>query len=408
MRRELAFFFYFVFLVALLCSRTLLTIAMIGIFVIGVVDVERKSFRISINRLFFKNIRQITRGKAALIGIFTLIIVGSISLSSSEVLLKNLRVYLPFLVLPLAFTQLPRLSKKDLSNVLLLFLTLTTVACIGIGINYLLDFEYITNSINLGKAIPTPVHHIRFSLMVALATTIGVWLTYNGHFWRKPWERYLIGGMTGFVFIFQHVLSVRSGLVVLYAALGLMAIYFIVTSRKLWLFAILVPAMFAMPLVAYWALPSLQNKVRYLRHDLDMMRNGHLDGFSDGQRFISWKIGGDVVRDHPALGVGFADLKEEIGVRYQEQHPELTPKFPHNQFLIMASGVGLVGLGIFGCLFLVPLFYKQHYRISIFAGFYAIVAISFMFENTLFTSIGMSIYIFFTLLLLQTDWKETS
>lgn len=406
MRRELAFFFYFVFLVGLLCSRTILTIAMMGIFAIGLVEIHAKPFKIGFNPLFFKNIVHLSQRKEllAFMGIYFLIVLGAGNFNAPDAV-SNARIFLPFLLLPLGFLQLPRLSQLELSLLFFIFIILASLVCIGVGINYALDFKYITNSINLGKSIPTPVHHIRFSLLVAFSVVVGIWLIYERFFWRKPWERYLIGGLTAFLFIFQHILSVRSGLVVMYAACGLMMIYLIFLSKKMWLFAVLVPLMFIVPLTAYWTIPSLQNKVRYLLYDLDMMRHGNLDGFSDGQRFISWKMGIDIIKEKPVLGIGMANLKDNLAERYQAEYPDLKPKKPHNQFLTIGAGTGLVGLSIFLVLFFTPLFYKKHYQRPPFMAFYTIIILSFLFENTLATSVGMSCFLFFALVMVQTDWR---
>jgi O-antigen ligase len=404
-RKEVSIFFYFLFLIALFCSKTLLTIAMIGLLAIGVFEIQLKPFRLGFNPNYWNNLKELPKRKdlLAVIGIFLLIVLSFWNSEATEDWGKHIRVKLPFLLLPLAFIQLPRLSKRGFSHVLYICLLLATVACIGTGINYALDYEYITNSIRLGKSIPTPIHHIRFSLMIAFTVVVGVWLHFSGYYWKKPFERNIIVALTGFLFIFQHVLSVRSGLVVLYAALGIMSIYFVFYTKKIKFFAILLPILVIIPLIAVKTVPTLKNKIGYLWHDLEKFRNGHRAGFSDGQRFISWEIGGAVFQKNQLWGTGFGDLKNELTVVYEERYPDLKPKLPHNQFLLFAAGMGCTGLLAFLTLFFFPLFYKKNYRSVVFAAFYTIITISFLFENTLSSALGTGIYLFFLLILMQRE-----
>ncbi len=404
-RKEVSIFFYFLFLIALFCSKTLLTIAMIGLLAVGVFEIQLKPFRLGFNPNYWKNLKQLPRRKdlLAVIGVFLLIVLSYWNSEATADWSNQVRVKLPFLLLPLAFVQLPRLSERQLAHVFYIFLLLATLACVGTGINYALDYKYITNSINLGKSIPTPIHHIRFSLMIAFSVVAGVWLRFIGHYWLKPSEKHLIATLTGFLFVFQHVLSVRSGLVVLYAALVIMSIYFVFYTKKIKLFAIILPLLVIVPLVAVQTIPTLKNKIGYLRYDLDMFRNGNRAGFSDGQRFISWEIGGIVFQKNSTWGTGFGDLKNELANVYKTNYPDLKPKLPHNQFLLFAAGMGWTGLLAFVTLFLFPLFYKKNYRFVVFAAFYTIITLSFLFENTLSSAFGTGIYLFFLLILMQRE-----
>ncbi len=402
---ELAIFFYFVCIVGLLCSRTLLTISMVGFVAVALFDVKIRPFRLGINPDLVKNIKRLFKRPdyLALIGIFLLVVVSFWNSDSTKDLMTDIRIKLPFLLLPLAFIQFPKLSSRQLAHVLYLFLICTSLACLGVGINYLLDYKYITNSINLGKSVPVPIHHIRFSLLVAFSVAVGLWLIFLRHSWKYTWEKRLIIALTAFVFFMQHVLSVRSGLVVMYAAIGVMAIYYIFHTKKMWLFAVILPLMAIVPLIAVQTIPTLKNKIGYLLYDLDMFSQGNRAGFSDGQRFISWYIGAEVIQENPVFGTGIGDLKGELTKKYAANYPDLEAKLPHNQFLLQASSMGITGLVAFLILYFIPLFYRRNYRFVLFASFYTIITLSFLFENTFSTAFGVGIFIFFVLLLMKRD-----
>lgn len=409
MKSKITIFFYFVTIVGLLCSRTLLTIAMAGLVAVALFDIELRPLRLGLNPSLKTTFQRLFKRAdyLAIVGIFVLTVLSFLNSEATKDLTNDIRLKLPFLVLPLAFLNHPRLSQRQLAHVLYIFLSCTALACLGVGINYMLDFDYITNSIYVGKSVPTPIHHIRFSLLVAFSVVVGIWLIFIKHQWKYRWERWLIIGLTSFVFIMQHVLSVRSGLLVMYAALGLMAIYYVFYTRRLWLFAVIIPLMLAAPLTAYYTIPSLKNKVDYLKHDLFMFKHGNREGFSDGQRFVSWEMGWEVWKDHFWFGTGIGDLKNELSKQYQSHYPDLEPKRPHNQFLTVAASMGLVGLMLFTGLFFLPLFYKRHYRFVVFAAFYTIMTLSLMFENTLATQFGVSIYLFFVMLLMLLKASDT-
>jgi O-antigen ligase len=124
--------------------------------------------------------------------------------------------------LPLAFAWLPSISKRHYQGVFYAMLYLMFIVVVGVLINYAIDFQRINESLLHGKHVPVPMNHIRFSLMLALTIVSGIILYAEGYFWRKPWERYLIGAMVIFLTISIHILSVRSGIAALYATLGIL------------------------------------------------------------------------------------------------------------------------------------------------------------------------------------------
>lgn len=409
MKSKIAIFFYFVTIVGMLCSNTILTIAMAGLVAVALFEIEIQPFRLGFNPSLPTTFQRLMQRPdyLAVVGIFILVVFSIWNSDSVKDWHNDVIVKLPLLVLPLAFLNHPPLSQRQLAHVFYIFLGCTALASLGVGMNYALDFDAITESIRKGKSVPTPIHHIRFSLLMAFSVVVGIWLIFIQHYWKYHWEKWLIMALTAFVFVMQHILSVRSGLLVMYAALGLMAVYYVFYTRKMWLFAVIIPLMLAVPVGAYYTFPSLKNKVDYLKYDLFMFKYGNRDGFSDGQRLVSWEMGWEVWKDNLWFGTGIGDLKIALEKKYAAEYPNLSPKKPHNQFLTFAASTGLVGLVAFTMLFFVPLFYRKHYRFVVFAGFYTIMTLSLMFENTLATQFGVGIYSFFLMVLLLSKVSDT-
>lgn len=402
-RSDLALFFYFVFMVAMVCSKTLLTIAMIGLLAVGVLDIRlHPPFRLGFNSLLFENLKQLKSWDyGAIIGLFALVALSGINSESLDFWSSQVRLKLPFLLLPLAFINLPKLSARQFRGLLYAFVFITVLAAFGTVLYYLSDYEYITERIYNGTPIPTPIHHIRFSLLIAFATVCAIWLRYVGFVWRYDWERHLMLGFALFLFGVAHFLSVRTGLLTLYAALGVFAIFYVLQTKKIGVLLGFIGLSLLLPLVAYQTIPTFRNKVDYIRYDIDMFSQGNLEGFSDGQRLISLQMGWAVFQKNKTFGTGFGDLKKAIAEEYKVAYPTLEPKLPHNQFLLFGAAMGWIGLLAFTVLFFLPFWHQGNYRLPIFTAFYTIITLSFLFENTLSTAFGTAIYLFFLLLMLQ-------
>lgn len=403
-RQKIASFFCVFYIAMLFVSPAWVSMAMIGLAAIAVFDIDAQPFRFGLNTSFFKNL--VLLKSPDYLAIFTVFFIVLLSGLNSELLdfwNKQVRLKLPFLILPIIFVNLPKFTTKQFSNIIYSFLIIASIAALGTMINYVLDYAYITERIHNGTPIPTPIHHIRFSILMAFAVVCGIWLFYTKHIFRFDWEKYLILFLTLFLFIVAHVLSVKSGLASLYAALGLMAFYYIVESRRFWLFAIIFPLLILLPIGAYYTIPALKNKIDYFKYDVDMFTKGNRDGFSDGQRIASLDMGWIVLKENLMFGCGIGDLKDKLEDKYKEYYPDLEPKMPHNQFLLFAAASGLIGLLAFIIAFFTPLIYKKRYQSVLFTTFYTILGLSFMFETTLSTAIGTGIYLIFLLLMIQRE-----
>lgn len=215
-------------------------------------------------------------------------------------------------------------------------------------------------------------------------------------------------GITGFLFLFLHLLSVRSGLVAFYMTAVVLILRRAWVSKKYFQGLALVALMAAIPVIAYRAIPSFKAKVDYSLYDRwirqhDLSQND----YSDGGRVVSIKMGLEIGNDYPLLGVGAGNLRQEVINRYAQKFQEdMEPKMPHNQLVSIYAGTGFVGLGLFLFAFFFPLFYKKAYRHTLFLSFHIIVFLSFMVENTIENSIGIAFYLFFLLLSLNYQTKD--
>ncbi|MCC6283491.1 MAG: O-antigen ligase family protein [Saprospiraceae bacterium] len=407
--RGLTFFSAVLLVVSMMLSPFLLSISMWG-FVAAALwhtaatlqqsgQLRDKSGMAAVWAVLGYSFRQFFRQPAALI-LTILLLVPALSFFWSinhEFWLERTRVRIPFFVLPWVFTNLPNLSKHQYRTVLYVLVWSVFLICIGVGINFLLNAEEILDNLGMGQPIPVPRNHIRFNLILATAILVGGWLWEQRYVWRYPWERKLLMAAVVLMFVFIHVLSVRSGIVTLYAALLFSVFRFVVRTRRWKAGLITLLIIIVTPVLAVLSIPSLQQRLTYMVWDWQQYQSNDGDDYSDSERWVSFAAGMQLWRESPWLGVGTGDVPMEIQRVVNERFPKYTldPKLPHNQFIYILTGTGLIGLLLSMLAFLWPIVTGGHRHFYLFATFQIIILISFLVEYTIETSIGVAYYLFY-------------
>lgn len=380
----------------------MISVAMICLLVMSIFELDlKKDFPIRLNQQLLTNWKKFTSNKAYLaVTIFFLLIFFSGFYSSDmKYLLERLRIKLPFLLLPFAFASIPQLKEKEYLSIFYFFLILLFGSAILVGFGYWQNYEVITDNLGKGQPIPTPVNHIRYSLMMAFSIIGGMMLFLKGFYWRWQWEKWLILGLTILLFIFIHVLSVRSGIIVLYASLLLLSLRFAFLQKKYLLGMVAVIALLCIPLLAYKFIEGFKQKVDYTIWDWQQYYYDLPLRSSDASRLISYKVGLEICQENKWFGVGAGDLRKEVHQIYEQRFPEITDKkMPHNQFISVSAGMGIIGLAFFILAFFFPLFYKKIKPDALFISLHLIIFASFFTENTIENSVGVGFYVFFLLL----------
>ena len=204
-------------------SPYILSNAQIGLLSCALFDIQLKPFKFRLHPRLKENWFQFWKTPVFWIPslMFFLVLVGTFYSADFRYSFERLQLKIPFLALPFAFFCLPRLSKRGYLGLFCFLVTILFLTNIGIGANYLLNFEEINEAIAQGKPIPTPRNHIRYSLLLSLGILAGIVLSYKRFYLRWKAETWMIAIFTLFNFIFIHILSVRSGLAVLYSSLFL-------------------------------------------------------------------------------------------------------------------------------------------------------------------------------------------
>ena len=216
---------------------------------------------------------------------------------------------------------------------------------------------------------------------------------------RYPKERRWLAVAVVFLFFFIHLLTVRSGIAALYTALFFSIARFVWRTQRWKIGLVALALIIITPVIAYQTLPSLQERIGYMIFDWQQYKSNSGDDYSDAERWISLQAGLQLWQEHPWIGVGTGDLPAEIQRVVNARFPNYTvePKLPHNQFIYILSGTGLLGLLCSLAAFFSPIVVGPQRHFYLFAVFQVMVLLSFLVEYTIETSPGVAYYLFYTL-----------
>ena len=311
--------------------------------------------------------------------------------------LNLVRVQLPLLVLPLAFILLPPLSARTLRVLLTYMVGCIIFSSLHVLIVVIPQWDFYLDMLGQGKPIYTPANHIRYSMMVSFGVVISL---YYGLFSQtkasRKWRLVFL-----WLFIFQHFLAVRSGLVLAYAGCGLILIYYYLYRKKSWKTLIgWTSGMVVLVAILMALTPSLRNKISYMRHDWQRYEQGTGKFYSDSERLTSLQLGIEVWQTSPWLGIGSGDVFDAMKARY-DTIPDVSSKkmYPHNQWISLGAGSGWLGLLL---TFILLAFAYWHTGKSVgilFWTFQAMIFLSCMVENTFYSSVGVIYCMFWSCVL---------
>ena len=318
-------------------------------------------------------------------------------------------IRLPWLIIPISIAAIKNITKQMILFLIGFLIFTITVSGIIVIINYFSNFEYFTQQISMGKPIPTPLNHIRFSLMVAFTGVTSIFFTIKNQTRFTSFDKYIFLFTSIFQFALLHILAVRSGLLSYYIALFFLFIYFSVNLKKWWLLPLVIVFISATPYLAYQNIESFKNKVDYMVYDLNELKNGNVGHNSDARRIRAVQIASELIKEKPILGYGIGSVNKTMQNYYATYMPEVSlenQKIPHNQFVFTLLELGIIGLLILVLVLLVPLSVTLWFKNPLFICLWIIIVSSCMVENTFESQLGLSFYLIFASLLLKLSPHE--
>ena len=272
--------------------------------------------------------------------------------------------YLPFLAVPLAFCMARPLTTRQRYGLGLLFVMATTAVALGTVIQFLLNYQTESDRISRSQNITaiTGVFHIHFGIMIGLASFFAWALARAAAAYGQPWRARLLRATAVGLALALHLLAYRTGLLVFYALIVVIAIRTLVLERRYAVGVLLLLLLILAPALAYMTLEPVMRRVENTRYDLNRFLNGEdINHYSLAQRLAAWTNAATLIRQHWAIGVGPADIPLEMERQYERRSFGLAPEnrvLLHNQYLFALLSLGVVGLAwLLGLLF-VPLTHR--------------------------------------------------
>lgn len=150
----------------------------------------------------------------------------------------------------------------------------------------------------------------------------------------------------------------------------------------------------------YTRMGDYRQRLYQIYFEFDNARNTSVpDGQSILLRSELWRNAWHVIKKNPIIGTGTGDLKGEFHVAYKERETELNERWwllSHNQYLTIFGTFGVLGFFTFLILFVQP-WLSQWNQLQISAkGFFIIMSLSMISEDTLTSQAGVSFFVFFT------------
>ena len=116
------------------------------------------------------------------------------------------------------------------------------------------------------------------------------------------------------------------------------------------------------------------------------------------QRFLYLEAGWKIAKENLVYGVGTGDVKQSFRQYYEKVRSPLETKWrrrAHNQFLTFLVSFGIVGLLVCTTALVAPLFVARRQRSFLAVGFFILMLLSMLNEDTLETSAGAAFVAFF-------------
>lgn len=318
--------------------------------------VNQDSIRLVFNKSFISSFKELSKRPAylAIAMLFFVTVISGINSENVSGWIDQLILKVPFLAFPIIFLNRPQVDKQEYRNLYLCLIAVSVVSALLVCLNYMLDYEAINYAIGSGKTIPTPTHHTRYSVMAAIAVLSIIALQLDS-FPTPKLQKQILTLLGILLFAFLHMLSIRSGLLVLYVGVFILGTWHLIRSNKIMLLIGFFALLAIIPIIAYYTLPSFYNKVHYTRYDLKMNKEGKGENYSDSERLLSIKTGINLIKKNPLLGTGIGDLQDEVSEIYLGDYKKTLVKLPHNQFVLVCTGMGIVLGLIYTLCFVIPL-----------------------------------------------------
>ncbi len=343
-KTNLAVFFALCMIVGFLCSRVISSCAIFLFGMNAIRDVHPKDW--------FKQ-------KWWLLGLVW-IAVYAISWfwsADKEFWADRVQTKLPFLLLPLAFGFLPAFTKKQL-EIYTVGLCLLLLSGVGYSMSvFLKSSADLIAGYGYSQLMPTPAYgdHISFSMALALAV---VWCVYIFKDLEHKASKGIVATSILIFIVFLHILAAKTGLLGLYFFIFCWGLSFLWGRNRI-MGLVVITVLIATAVLSFKYVETFNKRIAYSMYSYQQYKEGNISAdYSDIGRILSYDVAIVLIKKHPLKGVGAGDILNDMGEEYKVRFPTVKKEqylVPHNQFLTVAVGTGVISALFFTWWFFAPL-----------------------------------------------------
>ncbi|MBK6822077.1 MAG: O-antigen ligase family protein [Saprospiraceae bacterium] len=194
------------------------------------------------------------------------------------------------------------------------------------------------------------------------------------------------------------MLSVKSGILGLYIGIIVYLLVFAFKRKKYSILVIGLGLTIAVVGILFYLSPSLQNKYYYTIWQIGEYSRSKWLYYSDLERLKSIEMGWEMIKLHPILGSGIGDMHSVTEKTYLEHLNHRLIKYPHNQFIYSWAFCGIFSVLSLAGIFWASFIRRGSFRIEISVAALAVIWSSFLYEHTLASQAGISLFLTISLL----------
>jgi len=182
---------------------------------------------LSLGQIMGKFLRKENLPAIVFTSLYVLHVIGLLFSVDFDYALKDLRIKLPLLVLPIIFTVSPLLDKKKFRTLMLFFATAVIAGTL------ISTYILLVRDIGNLRDISIFISHIRFGLLISIAIFImGYYAIRDTEF--NIYIRLLFAGLAGWLMFYLLLSASMTGMVVLFIAVFVMAIHYTLKKKNLY------------------------------------------------------------------------------------------------------------------------------------------------------------------------------
>jgi len=150
---------------------------------------------------------------------------------------------------------------------------------------------------------------------------------------------------------------------------------------------------------------SLKKRIYKLIWEYNLYKRGNgAYGHSLVQRIVLWNTSLQLIAEHPLFGVGTGDVRDAFQNIFVEENSALQDSGlrSHNQYLSFSVALGILGLVVFIISLIYPASVLKMWSYSPYFYLFVIMTMSMLWEDTIESQVGVSIFAFFSSIYLFT------